>query len=85
MNEQEKIEKIVRFLASEVAGKIERGKGVKTEELVLLAVYLLFKKIDKIEEELLALERAFYRLDALLDVVKELKDAIDNRKFGYQP
>jgi hypothetical protein len=47
------------------------------QELIILATYLNMKKLDDVREEIEGIMRGFQRLDALLDVVKELRAALE--------
>jgi hypothetical protein len=45
--------------------------------LIILATYLNMKKLDDVREQIEGVMRGFQRFDALLDVVKELKAALE--------
>lgn len=78
-----KIEGAVRALATEVLTKFERRKRIdNVQELIILATYLNMKKIDDLREEVDGIIRGFQRLDALLDVVKDLKAALERLEKG---
>ena len=78
-----KIEGAVRALAAEVLTKFEKKKKIDNlQELIILAAYLNMKKLDDLREEVDGIIRGFHRLDALLDVVKELKTALEKLEEG---
>ena len=78
-----KIEGAVRALAAEVLTKFEKKKKIDNlQELIILAAYLNMKKLDDLREEVDGIIRGFQRLDALLDVVKELKTALEKLEEG---
>ncbi|ACB40792.1 conserved hypothetical protein [Pyrobaculum neutrophilum V24Sta] len=62
--------------ASEALGKLEKGKAVGERELIFLALYLILRRLEELEEEQRNTLNAFHRLDELVDVVKELKAAV---------
>ncbi len=73
-----KVEGVVRALAAEVLTKFEKKKKIdNVQELIILATYLNMKKLDDVREQIEGVMRGFQRLDALLDVVKELKAALE--------
>jgi len=73
-----KVEGAVRVLAAEALNKFEKKKKIDNmQELIILATYLNMRRLDELREGLDGLMRAFQRLDALLDVVKELKAALE--------
>jgi hypothetical protein len=73
-----KVEGVVRALAAEVLTKFEKKKKVdNVQELIILATYLNMKKLDDVREQIEGIMRGFQRLDALLDVVKELRVALE--------
>jgi ATP-dependent helicase/DNAse subunit B len=73
-----KVEGVVRALAAEVLTKFEKKKKIdNVQELIILATYLNMKKLDDVREQIEGIMRGFQRLDALLDVVKELKAALE--------
>jgi hypothetical protein len=73
-----KIEGAVRALAAEVLTKFEKKKKIdKVQELIILATYLNMKKLDDVREQIEGIMRGFQRLDALLDVVKELRETLE--------
>ncbi|WP_148682443.1 hypothetical protein [Pyrobaculum neutrophilum] len=57
-------------------GKLEKGKAVGERELIFLALYLILRRLEELEEEQRNTLNAFHRLDELVDVVKELKAAV---------
>jgi len=78
-----KIEGAVRALAAEVLTKFEKKKKIdNVQELIILAAYLNMKKLDDLREGVDGVLRGFQRLDALLDVVKELKTALEKLEEG---
>ncbi len=78
-----KIEGAVRALATEVLTKFEKKKKIDNlQELIILATYLNMKKLDDLREEIDGIIRGFHRLDALLDVVKDLKAALERLEKG---
>ena len=73
-----KVEGVVRALAAEILTKFEKKKKIdNVQELIILATYLNMKKLDDVREQIEGVMRGFQRLDALLDVVKELKAALE--------
>jgi uncharacterized protein YicC (UPF0701 family) len=73
-----KVEGVVRALVAEVLTKFEKKKKIdNVQELIILATYLNMKKLDDIREEIENIMRGFQRLDALLDVIKELRVALE--------
>ncbi len=73
-----KVEGAVRALAAEVLTKFEKKKKIdNVQELIILATYLNMKKLDDVREQIEGIIRGFQRLDALLDVVKELRVALE--------
>jgi hypothetical protein len=73
-----KVEGVVRALAAEVLTKFEKKKKIdNVQELIILATYLNMKKLDDVREQIEGIMRGFQRLDALLDVVKELRAALE--------
>ncbi|MGB9706218.1 MAG: hypothetical protein ACPL3C_12265, partial [Pyrobaculum sp.] len=71
-----KIETAVRNLAVEVINKFEKKKRIDNiQELVILATYLNMQKLDELRNDVDGVMRAFQRLDALIDVVRDLKKA----------
>ena len=72
-----KVKGLVRALAAEISAKFEKKKNLNVRELIILATYLNMKKLDDIREEIEGIMRGFQRLDALLDVVKELSVALE--------
>jgi len=78
-----KIEGAVRALAAEVLTKFEKKKKIdNVQELIILATYLNMRKLDDLREGVDGVLRGFQRLDALLDVVKELKTALEKLEGG---
>ncbi|ABL88569.1 conserved hypothetical protein [Pyrobaculum islandicum DSM 4184] len=76
MDELRKVRSIVAAFASEALGKLEKGKAVGERELIFLALYLILRRLEELEEEQRNTLNAFHRLDELVDVVKELKAAV---------
>ena len=72
-----KVKDLVRALAIEISTKFEKKKKINIRELIILATYLNMKKLDDIREEIENIMRGFQRLDALLDVIKELRVALE--------
>jgi hypothetical protein len=72
-----KVKGLVRALAVEVSTKLEKKKKISIRELIILATYLNMKKLDDIREQIEGVMRGFQRLDALLDVVRELRVALE--------
>ena len=72
-----KVNDLVRALAIEISTKFEKKKKINIRELIILATYLNMKKLDDIREEIENIMRGFQRLDALLDVIKELRVALE--------
>jgi predicted KAP-like P-loop ATPase len=72
-----KVKSLVRALAAEISTKFEKKKKINVRELIILATYLNMKKLDDIREEIENIMRGFQRLDELLDVVKELRVALE--------
>jgi hypothetical protein len=73
-----KVEGVIRALAAEVLTKFEKKKKIdNARELIILATYLNMKKLDDVREQIEGIMRGFQRLDALLDVVKELRAALE--------
>jgi uncharacterized protein YicC (UPF0701 family) len=72
-----KVKGLVKALAAEISTKFEKKKKINVRELIILATYLNMKKLDEIREEIENIMRGFQRLDALLDVVKELRVALE--------
>jgi uncharacterized protein YicC (UPF0701 family) len=72
-----KVKGLVKALAAEISTKLEKKKKINVRELIILATYLNMKKLDEIREEIENIMRGFQRLDALLDVVKELRVALE--------
>lgn len=78
-----KIEGVVRALATEILNKFEKKKKIDNiQDLVVLATYLNMRKLDELREEVDNIMRAFQRLDALVEVVKELKVALNRLEEG---
>jgi Mg2+ and Co2+ transporter CorA len=78
-----KIESAVRNLAVEVINKFEKKKRVDNiQELIILATYLNMQKLDELRNDIDSVMRAFQRLDALIDVVRDLKKAVENLQAG---
>ncbi|MCX8135529.1 hypothetical protein [Pyrobaculum aerophilum] len=74
-----RVESAVRTLAVETLNKFEKKKKVDSiQELIILATYLNMQKLDEVKNDLDNVMRAFQRLDALIDVVKELKKTIES-------
>nr|WP_287069265.1 hypothetical protein [Pyrobaculum sp.] len=74
-----RVESAVRALAVETLNKFEKKKKVDSiQELIILATYLNMQKLDEVKNDLDNVMRAFQRLDALIDVVKELKKTIES-------
>ncbi len=44
---------------------------------MVIATYLNLKMLEEIKSELANLERGFQKIDALIDVVKQLKSAVE--------
>lgn len=76
MDELRKVRSVVAAFASEALGKLEKGKAVGERELIFLALYLILRRLEELEEEQRNTLNAFHRLDELVDVVKELKAAV---------
>ena len=72
-----KVKGLVRALAAEISAKFEKKKKLNVRELIILATYLNMKKLDDVREQIEGIMRGFQRLDALLDVVKELKATLE--------
>ncbi|ACB39058.1 hypothetical protein [Pyrobaculum neutrophilum] len=77
-----KVEGLVRALAVEVLNKFEKKKKLDIQELVILATYLNMRRLDEMRESIDGVMRAFQRLDALIDVVKELRAALERMESG---
>jgi hypothetical protein len=79
-----RVEGVVRALAAEVLTKFEKKKKFDdVKELVILATYLNMKKLDDVREQIEGIMRGFQRLDALLDVVKELRVALERLEKNH--
>lgn len=78
-----KVEKLVATLAAEAMAKLEKKKKVELQDLVILTSYLHIKHLAEVREQLDNIMRAFQRLDSLLDVVKQLKTAVDSLQKTY--
>nr|WP_262373949.1 hypothetical protein [Pyrobaculum arsenaticum] len=66
--------------------KFEKKRKIDSvQELIILATYLNMQKLDEMRESIEGVLRAFQRLDALIDVVKELKKALDNMPRDRSP
>ncbi|MFN3804220.1 MAG: hypothetical protein ACK4SY_04115 [Pyrobaculum sp.] len=73
-----RVEKLVATLAAEAVARLEKKKKLELQDLVILTAYLNIKQMAEVREQLDNMMRAFQRLDALLDVVKQLKAAVDS-------
>ncbi|MEM4633024.1 MAG: hypothetical protein QW610_05360 [Pyrobaculum sp.] len=84
MDDFKKVENALRALAMEVLAKYEKKKKVdNVQELVVLATYVNMKKLDEIKNDIEGVLRAFERLDSLVEVVKQLRSAVDNLQRGH--
>lgn len=84
MDDLKKVENALRALAMEVLAKYEKKKKVdNVQELVVLATYVNMKKLDEIKNDIEGVLRAFERLDSLVEVVKQLRSAVDNLQRGH--
>jgi Mg2+ and Co2+ transporter CorA len=78
-----RIEAAVRNLAVEVINKFEKKKKIDNiQELVILATYLNMQKLDELRNDVDGVMRAFQRLDTLIDVVRDLKKAVESLQAG---
>lgn len=83
---RKRIEAAVRALATDVLNKFEKKRKIDSvQELIILATYLNMQKLDEMRESIEGVLRAFQRLDALIDVVKELKKTLDNMPRDRSP
>lgn len=79
MEDTRRVENAVRALASEVLAKYEKKKKVDSvQELIILATYVNMKKLEELRNDVEGILRAFERLDSLVDVVKQLRAAVEN-------
>lgn len=70
-------------MATEALTKFEKKKRINNvQALLILATYLNMKKIDDLREEVDGIIRGFQRLDTLLDVVKDLRAALERLEKG---
>ena len=84
MDDLKKVENAFRALAMEVLAKYEKKKKFdNVQELVVLATYVNMKKLDEIKNDIEGVLRAFERLDSLVEVVKQLRSAVDNLQRVY--
>lgn len=84
MDDLKKVENALRALAMGVLAKYEKKKKVdNVQELVVLATYVNMKKLDEIKNDIEGVLRAFERLDSLVEVVKQLRSAVDNLQRGH--
>lgn len=84
MEESDKrVENAVKALAAQVIAKFEKKKKIDSvQELIILATYLNMRRLDELRSQIDGVMRAFERLDALLDVVKQLRVAVENLQRG---
>jgi methyl-accepting chemotaxis protein len=84
VDDLKKVENALRALAMGVLAKYEKKKKVdNVQELVVLATYVNMKKLDEIKNDIEGVLRAFERLDSLVEVVKQLRSAVDNLQRGH--
>ncbi|MEM4742715.1 MAG: hypothetical protein QW792_02075 [Pyrobaculum sp.] len=84
MDDFKKVENALRALAMGVLAKYEKKKKVdNVQELVVLATYVNMKKLDEIKNDIEGVVRAFERLDSLVEVVSQLRSAVDNLQRGH--
>ncbi|MEM1889494.1 MAG: hypothetical protein QXN04_05045 [Pyrobaculum sp.] len=84
MDDFKKVENALRALAMGVLAKYEKKKKIdNVQELVVLATYVNMKKLDEIKNDIEGVLRAFERLDSLVEVVKQLRSAVDNLQRGH--
>ena len=84
MDDLKKVENAFRALAMEVLAKYEKKKKFdNVQELVILATYVNMKKLDEIKNDIEGVVRAFERLDSLVEVMSQLRSAVDNLQRVY--
>jgi len=72
-----KAEVAVKTLAAEAFERLEKKKKLELQDAVVLALYINMRKVDQLREDVDGILRAFRRLDELVDVVKQLKSAVE--------
>jgi len=72
-----KAETAIKMLAAEAFEKLEKKKRLELQDAVVLALYVNMRKVDQLREDVDGILRAFRRLDELVDVVKQLKSAVE--------
>ncbi|MEZ0319177.1 MAG: hypothetical protein ABWK05_04180 [Pyrobaculum sp.] len=71
-----KAEGTIRNLAVEIVNKVEKKKKLDLQDVVVLATYLNLRQAEETREQIDRVLRAFNKLDELIEVVKELRAAV---------
>jgi len=77
-----KAEVAIKILAAEAFEKLEKKKRLELQDAIVLALYVNTQKVDQVREGIEATARALRRLDELIDVVKQLKSAVEALQKG---
>ena len=77
-----KAETTIKMLAAEAFEKLEKKKRLELRDAIVLALYLNMRKVDQLREDVDGVLRAFHRLEELVDVVKQLKPAVEALQKG---
>jgi len=72
-----KAEAAIKMLAAEAFEKLEKKKRLELQDAIVLALYINMRKVDQLREDVDGVLRAFRRLDELVDVVKQLRSAVE--------
>jgi len=80
-----KVETAIKMLVAEAFEKLEKKKRLKLRDAIVLALYLNMRKVDQLREDVDGVLRAFHRLEELVDVVKQLKPAVEALQRGRAP
>jgi len=72
-----KAEAAIKMLAAGAFEKLEKKKRLELQDAIVLALYVNMRKVDQLREDVDGVLRAFHRLDELVDVVKQLKSALE--------
>jgi len=77
-----KAEVAIKMLVAEAFEKLEKKKRLELQDAIVLALYVNMRKVDQLREDVDGILRAFHRLDELVDVVKQLKSAVETLQKG---
>jgi len=80
-----KAEAAIKMLAAEAFEKLEKKKRLELQDAIVLALYVNMRKVDQLREDVDGVLRAFRRLDELVDVVKQLRSAVEVLQRGQAP